>query len=172
MFNKIFLLIILSFSFSHATDKFSSERLLGIEVGYSNVNLKKSTDKSVRSPEFGLRIGAQNDEWRTLLLGNFFTKSGHKYQRVMLQFDRFVWASLYDRDGIVFKPYLGAHIGWMRYTDNLSLSDSSLVYGGEAGLAWNVMDEVDFDVGYRYSVPDSDQMDDISSLVFSVNYIY
>jgi len=173
MFNKIFLATLLSLSFSHATDKFSSERLLGIDVGYNNINLnKKSNDKSVRGPEFGLKIGAQNDEWRTILSGNFFTKDGHKYQRVMLEFDRFVWASLYEKDSIVFKPYLGVHVGWLRYTDQLSLTDSSLVYGGQAGLAWNVLDEVDFDLGYRYSITDSNQIDDIGSVVFGVNYIY
>ena len=173
MFNKIFLVTLLSLSFSHATDKFSSERLLGIDVGYNNINFSKnSNDKSVRGPELGVKIGAQNDEWRTMLSGNFFTKDGHKYQKVMLQIDRFVWESLYEKNSIVFKPYLGTHIGWLRYTDQLSLTDSSLVYGGEAGLAWNVLDEVDFDLSYHYSVTDSDKIDDISSVVFGVNYIY
>ena len=173
MFNKIFLVSLLTFSLSHAVDEFSSERLLGIEVGYSNLNTsKKSSDLRVQGAEFGLKIGAQNEEWRTLLSGNFFTRGGHKYQKAMLQFDRFVWASLYETDNIVFKPYLGGHIGWMTYTDDFSLDNNGMIYGGQAGLAWTVLNEVDFDLGYRYSVTDIENVDSIGSVVFGVNYIY
>jgi len=173
MFNKIFLATLFAFSLSHAADEFASERLLGIEVGYGNLNTNSaSTESSTKGVEFGFRIGAQNEEWRTTLEANFFTESGHKYQRVMLQFDRFVWASLYETDSIVFKPYLGGHVGWLKYTDDFSLSDNSLVYGGQAGLAWNVLNEVDFDLGYRYSVVDMPNVDNIGSVNFGVNYIY
>ncbi|HIE25541.1 MAG TPA: hypothetical protein EYP74_06005, partial [Anaerolineales bacterium] len=71
----------------------------------------------------------------------------------MLDFDRFVWASLYETDSIIFKPYLGAHVGWLRYTADLE-TDSGLAYGGQLGLAFNVLNEVDFDLGYRYTVAD------------------
>jgi opacity protein-like surface antigen len=93
------------------------------------------------------------------------------YQKVMLDFDRFVWSSLYKTDSIVFKPYLGAHIGWLNYTDDL-LSDNGLAYGGQMGLALNVLNQVDFDLGYRYTVTDLENVDDIGSLIFSVNYLY
>jgi len=173
MFHKIFLATLLALTLSHASDEFSSERLLGIEVGYSDLNTNfNGSDTTIRSAEFGLKIGAQNDEWRTTLAGNFFTKNGHKYQKVMLQFDRFVWASLYETDDIVFKPYLGGHIGWMKYTDDFSINDNGMVYGGQAGLAWNVLNEVDFDLGYRYSLTDIDNVDNIGAVVFGVNYIY
>jgi len=173
MLNKIFLVTLFTLSFAYSTDKFSSERLLGINVGYNNINLhKNSGDKSLVGAEVGLKIGAQNDEWRTLLSGNFFTKDGHKYQKVMLEIDRFVWSSLYEKDSILFKPYVGTHIGWLRYTDQLSLTDSSLVYGGQVGLACNVIDEVDLDLGYRYSITDSEKIDNIGSVILGVNYIY
>ena len=173
MFNKIILASLATLTLSHASDAFSSERILGIEVGYSNVNTNNNNlNTSTSSAEFGLKIGAQNEEWRTTLSGNFFTKEGHKYQKVMLEFDRFVWTSLYKTDSIVFKPYLGGHIGWMKYTDNFSLNDNGMVYGGQAGLAWNVLNEVDFDLGYRYSLTNIKEVDSIGSVVFGANYIY
>ncbi len=173
MFNKIILASLVTLTLSHASDEFSSERILGIEVGYSSLNTNKNgLNTSTNSAEFGLKIGAQNKEWRTTIAGNFFTKEGHKYKKVMLEFDRFVWASLYKTDSIVFKPYLGGHIGWMKYTDNFSLDDNGMVYGGQAGLAWNVLNEVDFDLGYRYSLTNIEEVDNISSVVFGVNYIY
>ena len=173
MLNKIFLASLLALTLSHASDEFSSERLLGIEVGYSDLSTNKSDSaRRVQGAEFGLKIGAQNEEWRTTLSGSFFTKSGKTYQKAMLQFDHFVWNSLYKTDDIVFKPYLGAHVGWMKYTDDLSLSGNGLVYGAQAGVAWNVLDEVDFDLSYRYSLADIEQVDSISSVIFGVNYLY
>jgi len=173
MFNKIFLASLLALTLSHATDDFSSERLLGIEVGYGNVNTTTGgVSNTYKDPEYGFRIGAQNEEWRTTFSANFMKTEVIDYKKFMLQFDRFVWASLYKTDNIVFKPYLGAHIGWMGYTDDFAIEDNGLVYGGQAGIAWNVLNEVDFDLGYRYSVTNMDVVDNIGSITFGMNYIY
>jgi opacity protein-like surface antigen len=174
MFNKVFLAIIFTVTLSQSVDDFSSERLLGIEVGYKTVNSTNEIglNKSSSNPEIGFRIGAQNEEWRTTVRASFMKAQGRDYQKVMLDFDRFVWASLYKTDSIVFKPYLGAHVGWLRYTDDVSLSDNGLAYGGQMGVALNVLNQVDFDLGYRYTVTDIENVDDIGSLIFSVNYLY
>lgn len=173
MFKKISLAIIFVSSLASAVDDFSSERLLGIEVGYTTVNTKDGGvfDKSSSNPEFGLKLGAQNEEWRTTLHLNFMKAEERSYQKAMIDFDRFVWASLYKTDSIVFKPYLGGHIGWLRYSDDLS-SANGLAYGGQMGLALNVLNEVDFDLGYRYTLTDIENVDDIGSFNFSVNYLY
>lgn len=173
MFKKISLAIIFVSSLASAVDDFSSERLLGIEVGYTTVNTKSEGvfDKSSSNPEFGLKLGAQNEEWRTTLHLNFMKAEERSYQKAMIDFDRFVWASLYKTDSIVFKPYLGGHIGWLRYSDDLS-SANGLAYGGQMGLALNVLNEVDFDLGYRYTLTDIENVDDIGSFNFSVNYLY
>ncbi len=175
MFNKVFLIAFLIFSSLHAKDSFTSERLLGIEVGYGTL---KTTDtagveSSSKDAEYGFRIGAQNTDWRTTLATNFYRAGDKKYQRAMLEFDRFVWASLYKTDSIVFKPYLGGHIGWMRYTDDaVGTKDNGFLYGGKVGLAWNVLREVDFDLGYRYSVTNISTVNNLGGFVFGVNYIY
>ncbi len=174
MFNKIILVSLATLTLSHASDAFSSERILGIEVGYSSV---KSPDEiglieSKSNVELGVRIGAQNEEWRTTIKANLLKTQGRDYQKVMLDFDRFVWASLYKTDSIIFKPYLGAHVGWLRYTDEHIPSDNGLAYGGQMGLAFNVLNEVDFDIAYRYTAVNIDEVDDIDSFVFGVNYLY
>jgi len=174
--NNIVLTSMLTLSLGHAVDDFSSERLLGIEVAYTSVDstneigFRKTSDDA----EFGLRLGAQNEEWRTTLRLNFMKAEGRGYQKAMLDFDRFVWASLYKTDSIVFKPYLGAHVGWMRYTDDHDgfLSGSGLAYGGQLGLALTVLDEVDFDFGYRHTIANIDGVDTVGSFVFAVNYLY
>ncbi len=173
MFNKIVLATVATFSLANAVDDFSSERLLGIEVGYTTVNSRSEAmfNKSNTVSEFGVKLGAQNEEWRTTIHLNFMEADGRSYQKAMIDFDRFVWASLYKTDSIVFKPYLGAHIGWLRYTADLE-TDNGMAYGGQLGLALNVLNEVDFDLAYRYTVADMPTVDDIGSFTFSVNYLY
>jgi len=174
--NNIILTSMLTLTLGHAVDDFSSERLLGIEVAYTSVGSTNEIGlrKTNEDAEFGLRLGAQNEEWRTTLRLNFMKAQGRGYQKAMLDFDRFVWASLYKTDSIVFKPYLGAHIGWMRYTDDHDgfLSGNGLAYGGQLGLALNVLNEVDFDFGYRHTIANIDGVDTIGSFVFSANYLY
>ncbi|CAA6801361.1 MAG: Unknown protein [uncultured Sulfurovum sp.] len=173
MFRKISLFILFVIISPSLADDFSSERLLGIEVGYTNTMTNgNGTQRSERDVEGGIRIGAQNDDWRTTLAARFMKSGGRDYQKVMLDFDHFVWESLYKTDHVVFKPYLGGHLGWLRYTDDVSLSDNGFAYGGQLGLALTVLDEVDFDLGYRYTVTDIETVDNFGSFVFGVNYIY
>jgi opacity protein-like surface antigen len=173
MFNKIVFTIITISSLISAEESFTSERFLGIEAGYGTVSSKNiiGVQEENKGVEFGFRIGAQNEEWRTTISGHQFSKNGQEYFRTMLAFDRFVWASLYKTDMIVFKPYLGGHIGWLKYSDK-NTEDNGFIYGAQAGLAWNVLKEVDFDLGYRYSSSDIKRVDDIGSIVFAVNYLY
>ena len=175
MFNKILLTIVVLATTISAKDEFSSSRFLGIEAGYGTVQSRNviGVPQSEKGIEFGFRLGAQNEEWRTTLSAHNFNKNGQKYFRGMISFDRFVWASLYKTDNIIFKPYIGGHIGWMKYVNsNIPMEKRGYFYGGEAGLAWNVLREVDFDLGYRYSISNVDKVDDIGSVVFAVNYLY
>jgi len=146
---------------------------LGIEAGYGTVQSRNiiGVPESNKGIEFGFRFGAQNEEWRTTISGHQFNKNNQKYLRTMLTFDRFIWSSFYESDRILFKPYLGAHVGWLKYTDN-AIEDDGFIYGGQTGLAWNVLEEVDFDLGYRYSFSGINQVDDIDSVVFAINYLY
>jgi len=172
MLNKTSLSILLILTCSEAKDSFSSERLLGIEVGYASSKYERnSVNRSTNDPEYGFRIGAQNKDWRTTLIGNFSRGKKHKYQKAMLTFDHFVWQSLYEKDHIRFKPYMGGHIGWIKHTAD-DLSENGILYGGEVGIVWNVMDEVDFDLGYRYSATNLDNLDSLDAMTLGINYIY
>jgi len=175
MLNKIFILILLIFTFSEAKDAFSSERFLGIEVGYTTLESNNIIGIKESNPdiEYGFKIGAQNMEWRTTVDLNFFKDKKKKYQQARLSFDYFVWNSLYETDDIVFKPYLGTHIGWMNYTNEVGAVESSgMLYGGQAGLAWNVLNEVDFDLSYKYSKTNIKDVESLNGFVLGLNYIY
>ncbi|MBU1667748.1 hypothetical protein KKC13_04960 [bacterium] len=172
MLREILLISLLVLTFSEAKDSFSSERLLGIEVGYATSDYQvNSIKKGNADVELGFRIGAQNRDWRTTVVGNISRDANQKYQKAMITFDKFVWQSLYEKDNIVFKPYLGGHIGWIKHTAD-DLTENGLLYGGEVGLVWNVLREVDFDLGYRYSVTNLDTLDSLDAVTMGINYIY
>jgi len=175
MLKKTFILILLIFISLEAKDEFSSERFIGIEVGYSTLEGQNSIGLSEANKdiEYGFKLGAQNKEWRTTVDLNFFKDKKKKYQQARLSFDYFFWNSLYKSDDVVFKPYIGTHIGWMKYTDELgNTSSSGLLYGGQAGLAWNVLNEVDFDLSYKYSQTNIKNVDNVSGFVLGLNYLY
>jgi len=174
MFNKLSLTAILLTSSIYAKDSFSSERFLGIEAGYGTIKSTSVIEESreQQGVEFGFRLGAQNKKWRTTISGHFFDKKGQQYLKTLLQFDRFVWSSHYETDDIIFKPYIGAHVGWVYYTNELNQATNGFVYGGQAGITWNVLKEVDFDFGYRYSLSDVSRVSGIGGFVFGVNYLY
>ncbi len=175
MFNKIFILTLIIFSCSEAKDAtFSSERFIGIEVGYSTLNnINEVGMVESKDIEYGFKIGAQNRDWRTTVDLNFFKNKDKTYQQARLSFDYFFWSSLYKSDDIVFKPYIGANVGWINYTDeDRYIKSNGLLYGGQAGLAWNVLDEVDFDLSYKYSRTNVENIDSLSAFVLGLNYLY
>jgi opacity protein-like surface antigen len=178
MINKLLLSSLLILTLSEAKDSFSSERLLGIEVGYAGVDTKDAIglNESVSNVEFGFRIGAQNKDWRTSIIANMSNSKGHKIQKAMISFDKFVWQSLYKKDDIVFKPYLSGHIGYLKHiadgNTNSGIDEKGMLYGGGLGLVWNVLDEVDFDLGYRYSITELSELDSFDAVTLGVNYIY
>ena len=172
MLHKILILSLLSASLAHAEDIYSSERFLGIEIGYSKAEYSRDgITKTNKDPEYGFRLGAQNKEWRTTVIGNLSRGKNHKYQKAMITFDKFIWQSLYEKDHVTFKPYLGGHIGWIKHTAD-DISENGILYGGEAGITWNVIDEVDFDLSYRYSVTNLDNLDTIDAMTIGLNYLY
>ena len=172
MLNRILLASLLVLTCLEAKDSFSSERLLGIEVGYAASTYEVNTvQQNKKDIELGFRIGAQNQDWRTTFIGNLSRGGDQQSQKAMLTFDKFVWQSLYERDNIVFKPYLGAHLGWIKHTAG-NLSDTGMLYGAEVGLVWNVLKEVDFDLCYRYSTTALDNLDSVDAVTMGINYIY
>ena len=166
------------------SDSFSNT-FIGFEVGYATVqgdvgggffpgDIIRDYDGS--DVEYGIRLGLQNEEWRTTLGFNYFdsTSDGHKqnYEKVLLSVDYF----FFNQPNNPLKPYIGLNAGYVNYesTDNIDMN--GLVYGGQIGLTYSVNDNVDLDLMYRYSLSDATQddrdasLDHIGSFVFGVNY--
>ncbi len=81
------------------------------------------------------------------------------------------------------KPFIGAMIGFSSYnvdTYNVELADT--IYGGQAGISYNLDKRIALDAGYRFvksgmndtisisSTPLNLELEDISGLYFGLNY--
>jgi opacity protein-like surface antigen len=173
---SILLLSMVLSSALNAKEGETTERFIGLEIGASTIQANtggifgednvKGTDA-----EFGVRIGAQNSDWRTLLALNYYDnkESDQNVERGMLGFDYYLLTSEFKSAS--FKPYLGVHGGYMNY-ESTQKDENGFFYGGQAGFTLDVADKIDVDVAYRYSLGDMEEVDHMGNFVLGVNYLY
>jgi len=144
------------------------EKIIGIEIGAGTIEADTlfEYDYTGNDVEYGIRLGAQNDEWRTLLVLDYYDSSDddQKYIKGLVSFDYLLTES-------TFKPYIGVNLGYLDYTSE-SNDDSGFLYGGQVGFLYRVADNVQIDVTYRYSFVEADHVNHVEDVVFGVNYIF
>ena len=167
----------------YANDISENARFLGLEVGAATVQADTGgifgeSDFKGSGAEFGLRIGAQSEEWRTMFVFDYYDNSddAQKYAKGLLQIDYFFLAGG-AMEKSRFNPYMGINGGYMNYESVVDstiydIDESGFLYGGQVGLTVGLMDSVDLDIMYRYSLTDAAQTNHIESFVFGINYIY
>ena len=152
----------------------NSERILGIEVAAAQIQadtpynpITPELDHDGNDVEFGLRLGAQNEMWRTLLVLNYFDSSDddQEYWKGMASFDYFITQEY------ALKPYIGLNVGYMNY-QSTGIDDGGFLYGGEAGVSYRLNESVEMDLLFRYSASGDDNVDHVSGVVFGLNYIF
>jgi len=170
----------------YAENYAEGEKFIGLELGYATVQGDVGgffpgdiiRDYEGSDVEFGIRLGAQNEEWRTTLLFNYFDGEDdgkeQNYEKGLLSLDYFFLSS----NKSDFQPFIGFNVGYINYesTDNIDMS--GFIYGGQAGVVFSVTDNIDLDLQYRYSLSNATQddrdasLDHVGSIVFGINYIY
>ena len=176
------------------------QKFIGVELGSTNldrdvlVNPDESGPTSDSGIEYGFRIGAQNEEWRTTVLYTYYNDDDSGYEDTMhkgsLNLDYFIWST--DAGGMNIKPFIGGHVGYMSYeffgdireTNNpenrrvITADESGVFYGGQAGVALAIGEAVELDLFYRYSftdlkdMPEEISLDNTGSVVFGLNYFF
>ena len=193
-------LLMASGSTLHAESVSEPRTFIGFEIESSKTEsslqlggFPKFNFESDSVVEYGARIGAENDEWRTTLLYTYYNDEENGAEETMnkgsLLLDYFFWKT--DANTMNIKPYIGVHIGYMTYElegDLLlagvpqTLSDGSGVfYGMQGGINMIVSEVVGLDLSYKYSLTGVDdspvadtkfELDNIGSIAFSINYYY
>ena len=158
----------------YAGDQSFNKGFLGLEVGYGFVDgdvgsifPQKQTGDAV---EYGIRLGAQEEEWRTTFVFDYF-KSDDDDQTVekgFLMIDYFFIDS--DIDTVV-RPFIGANVGYANY-ESTRIDESGFLYGGQVGIVMRAGDSIDIDLSYRYSLGEVDALNNVSSITLGINYLY
>ncbi len=156
-----------------------SESFIGLEVGASTIQANTDgffgeSDYEGTDVEYGLRLGAQFNEWRTMFVFDYFDSAddNQNYEKGLISVDYFFLNSNPETVSSSFRPYIGLNAGYMNYESSPSIDENGFLYGGQVGFAYRVTDSIDLDLMYRYSLTDVAETDHIGSVVFGINYIY
>ena len=151
---------------------FGNKGFIGLEVGYGQVDgdVFAGGKHKGEAAEYGLRLGAQADEWRTMFVYDYFNSDDddQTVQKGFLMLDYFFLDS--DIDTVV-RPYIGANVGYANY-ESTFVDESGFLYGGQIGMAMRAGESVDIDLTYRYSLGGFDELNSVSSITLGINYLY
>ena len=156
----------------YARDDISQSRtFIGLELGYVEVQgdtfyeLGYTGDYDV---EFGIRLGAEKDEWRTTLIFDYYDSADNdqNVEKFLMTVDYFVL----DNNS-AFRPFIGVNVGYANY-ESTFVEDSGMVYGGQVGFVVDVAEMVNIDLSYRYSLSSADVFDHVGGVTFGVNYLF
>jgi len=144
---------------------------VGVEGNFVTSSNADGIDESGVS--FGLRFGAQNIDWRTMVVFQVFSNSNNinSYVRALLQVDYyFVKIDNLSMDSRAVRPYVGLNIGGMYLDVNSSANIKTLTYGAEVGVTINITNNVDFDLAYRYNISSSKNIKHTSDITAGIHY--
>jgi len=147
-------------------------KFIGVEFGAATVqgDTLYAPDHDGDAIEYGIRIGAQSDEWRTTFLFDYFDSSDddQNVEKGLLTVDYFIYN---DQAQLNVRPFIGLNIGYANY-ESTFFDDSGFLYGGQAGVVIGITPEIDLDLSFRYSLSEMDIMDHTSSFTFGFNYLF
>lgn len=145
---------------------------IGLSVGAATVEGERLNDFNHEGSgsEFGLRFGAQSNEWRATFAFNYFDseEDDQNVEKGMLMVDYFFMTNSSDID---IRPFIGANVGMINY-ESTGVDVTDFIYGGQAGVILGLGENIDLDLSYRYSLAGSDQVNNMGSIVFGLNYLY
>lgn len=168
MFKKITTVLLCTvFGNMAYADISTSETFIGVEIASTEVQGEQPSSTS-DGVSFGLRVGAQNEEWRTIIGFNYYDKDEYSVEKLILSVDYLFYK--YDAmNEFSVQPYIGLNMGYMNYEQG-TIDESGFLYGVQGGVIFNVMEKFDLDLGYRYSLSNAEALDHASDVLLGVHY--
>ena len=163
------MLLILGLSVTLFAGEAEEFPFIGLNLSYNTITFN-DLNQSIPSDDktsFGLHLGKQTQEWRTV-----FAVSGNSdYQSVALEVDKILIDQLFGRPEI--RPYLGATVGYLHYEDISLEGDNGYYFGGNFGFLLYATDKVDVDLSYHYyQVSGLEPLDVMRGFGLSIHYFY
>ncbi len=151
-----------------------SKAIIGLEIGSSTIQANNiyspiigGLDHRGQNIQLGFRIGAENKEWKTLLVANYFDSpdDDQRYIKGHLEINYFILQES------VIRPLMGLNVGYMNYQTS-NIDENGFIYGGQIGVQYDAMENLSLDLMYRYSLVATDNVDSIAGIIFGINYVY
>jgi opacity protein-like surface antigen len=159
---------------AYAKDLSKSKTFIGVDIGYSQVKGYVDNDGDIQYKDdsdiqYGLRIGAQNEKWRTTFIFGYYDNGDtqQNLEEYLLTIDYFL-----QYPTSTLKPYIGANIGYANYESEFIDDEGGMIYGGQVGFIMDLTEHVNIDLSYRYSATDYDELDRTGGVIFGTNYIF
>ena len=149
-----------------------SQVFLGVQLsgawvqGTHQTNLNYAT----RGYGYGVRLGAQNAEWRTMLTADKMNNGKVSYERGELHVDYLFQQPEMAAMGL--RPFIGISGGYANYEAEGGINENGFTYGGEAGIIYDLTENIDIDLSYRYSMSSAAAFDHVGNLGIGINYKY
>jgi len=170
---RIVLLSTLLCSSLYAIDIEESQKFIGVEVSISEVQGNGPSDIASNISNgisAGIQLGAMNSEWRTTIGLSYFDNEGRNVEKLYGSIDYF-FLKTDILESSVFNPFIGFTVGYANYESN-EVDADGFIYGGQAGLMINLLDNLNLNVGYRYTLSNASEFDHESDVFFGLNYQY
>lgn len=158
---------------SYEVEANPSKVFVGVQMGYAWVQGTHKSDLNYKTDGFsyGLRLGAQNQEWRTMVTFDRFKNDEASYERGEVHAD-YLFRTALEGMGFGIIPYIGINGGYANYEAQGGINESDFTYGGEAGVVFDVTENIDIDVMYQYTISHADAFDHVGNLKVGINYKY
>jgi hypothetical protein len=149
-----------------------SKVLLGIQLSGAWVQgtHKTDLDYATQGYGYGVRLGAENREWRTMLSADRMNNGKVSYERGELHVDYLFLQGQMAQMGL--RPFIGLNGGYANYKAQGGINESGFTYGGEAGIVYDVSDQVDIDLTCQYVLSQAAAFDHATNLGIGINYKY
>jgi hypothetical protein len=150
-----------------------SKVFIGVQVGNAWVQGTHESDQNYKTNglSYGLRLGAQNSEWRTMLTFDRFKNDEASYERGEIHADYLLHVmSGAESMGII--PFIGVNGGYANYEAKGGINENGFTYGAEAGVIVDLTENIDVDVMYQYTIGYADAFDHVGNLKVGINYKY
>ena len=148
----------------------NTKGFLGLEIGAGSVDGDRSDGlkHNGNAAEYGLRIGAQNEEWRATFALDYFNSNSDDQimQKGYGMVDYFFMGS-----DAAIRPFVGANAGYAHYESTL-VDANGFLYGAQAGIVFGIGENIDLDLSYRYSLMQVNTVNNTGNIVFGFNYVY
>jgi len=66
---------------------------------------------------------------------------------------------------------MGINMGYANY-ESVGVEDDAFTYGAQVGFVVEVTEDIDVDLGYRYTLSSGDKYDHTGSIVLGANYFF